>query len=339
MIPTYLSAFAVALILCETVRAASYDYVIIGGGTCGLVIANRLTELANITVAVIEAGGSVYNNVNVTNPSNYGAAFGTSIDYANSTTNQVYANGKSAVMRAGKALGGTSTINGMAYTRASVEEHENFTLPAAFQLADGASYIPADHGHSGPVKVGWSDHIENFTIFSIFNASNNAVGLTYNQDPNGGHMHGFNFLPKLVDRDTGIRADAARAYYFPYTKRKNLHLFLNTYANKILWKSTKETPVAGGVQVRAADGTVSTIYASKEVIVSAGSLNYQALKTQIVVNLPTVGENLQDQPNNAFLLEGKRKPLWIFHIRRIPKHCRPLRLQLHERRERYPIQT
>ena len=131
MRPFCLSAIVGISILVETVLATSYDYVIIGGGTCGLVIANRyihprprftnhlltqisyrLTELPNVTVAIIEAGGSVYNNVNVTNPSNYGDAFGTSIDYAYPTSDQVYANGISAVMRAGKALGGTSTING-----------------------------------------------------------------------------------------------------------------------------------------------------------------------------------------------------------------------------------
>ena len=163
-------------------------------------------------------------------------------------------------------------------------KQENFTLPAAFQLADGVSYVPVDHGYSGPVKVGWSDHIENSTIFNTFNASNNAVGITFNKDPNGGHMHGFNFLPKLVDRDAGIRADAARAYYFPYAGRKNLNLFLNTYANKIVWNSTEGAPVAGGVQVAAADGTVSIIYASKEVIVSAGSL-----RSPIILELSGVG--------------------------------------------------
>ena len=158
------------------------------------------------------------------------------------------------------------------------------TVPEAFQLADGVSYVTADHGYSGPVKVGWSYHIENSTIFSTFNASNNAVGLSYNKDPNGGHMHGLNFIPKLVDRDAGIRADAARAYYFPYAGRKNLNLFLNTYANKIIWNCTNETPVAGGVQVVAADGTVSTIYANKEVIVSAG-----ALRSPVILELSGVG--------------------------------------------------
>lgn len=90
----------------------TYDYVIVGGGTSGLAVANRLTELSNVTVAVIEAGSSVFDNTNVTSIGGYGLAFGTDIDYAYQTRNQTYANGKPQTMRAAKAIGGTSTING-----------------------------------------------------------------------------------------------------------------------------------------------------------------------------------------------------------------------------------
>lgn len=91
---------------------ATYDFVIIGAGTCGLVIANRLSELHNVSVAVIEAGASVYDNVLVSNPDNFGGALNTEIDWAYPTVNQTYADGRSHVLNAGKAIGGTSTING-----------------------------------------------------------------------------------------------------------------------------------------------------------------------------------------------------------------------------------
>lgn len=90
----------------------TYDYVIVGGGTSGLVVANRLSEDPSVSVLVIEQGDSVYDNANVTDINGYGLAFGTDIDYAFSTVPQMYANNASATMRAGKALGGTSTING-----------------------------------------------------------------------------------------------------------------------------------------------------------------------------------------------------------------------------------
>jgi choline dehydrogenase-like flavoprotein len=92
--------------------ASRYDFVIVGGGTSGLVVANRLSEMRDVTVAVIEAGDSVLNNCNVTSVVGYGRSFGSSIDWAYSTEDQKYAGGSKQIMRAGKAIGGTSTING-----------------------------------------------------------------------------------------------------------------------------------------------------------------------------------------------------------------------------------
>ena len=107
-----LSLLSGALALPTASVTPDYDFVIVGGGTSGLVIANRLSEDSGVTVAVIEAGASVFDNTNVTNVNGYGLSFGTNIDYAYQSTNQTYAGGKAQTLRAGKALGGTSTING-----------------------------------------------------------------------------------------------------------------------------------------------------------------------------------------------------------------------------------
>ena len=92
--------------------AQQFDYLIVGGGTSGLTVANRLSELPNITVAVIEAGGAVDNNPNVTEIENFIKAIGTPIDWQYLSTNQTYAAGRRISFPSGKALGGSSTING-----------------------------------------------------------------------------------------------------------------------------------------------------------------------------------------------------------------------------------
>ena len=99
------------LITCAS--AVQYDSIIAGGETGGLVVANRLSEDPNVSVLVVEAGSSVGDNENVTNVDRYSAAFNTDIDWAYETTAQDVG-GRVQIFRAGKALGGTSAINGIA---------------------------------------------------------------------------------------------------------------------------------------------------------------------------------------------------------------------------------
>jgi choline dehydrogenase-like flavoprotein len=91
----------------------SFDYIIVGAGTSGLVVANRLSEDPSVTVAVIEPGSDERDNVNVTATGSFGASFNTPMDWAYSTVEQPDAGNRALPLHAGKAWGGTSTINGM----------------------------------------------------------------------------------------------------------------------------------------------------------------------------------------------------------------------------------
>lgn len=111
------SMWLVLLLACSISGALSscidsYDYIIVGGGPGGLTVANRLSELPNVTVAVIEAGGDVSQNPNVTDPNRFTLPLNTPIDWQYTSTNQTYATGQTMGLHAGKALGGTTTVNG-----------------------------------------------------------------------------------------------------------------------------------------------------------------------------------------------------------------------------------
>lgn len=193
---------------------------------------------------------------------------------------------------------------------------EQFQIPKEFQVANGITYNPAVHGTSGPLKVGYVNAMINGTIGATYNETLANIGVAWDNDMNSGKMHGLVSPPKTIDQEANIREDAARAYYWPIADRSNLALFQNTYANKIVWQSTARcgNVVAGGVEVTLSNGTTVTIHASKEVIISAGALRSSLIlelsgignpeilakhDISVVVDLPTVGENLQDQMNNG----------------------------------------
>lgn len=211
---------------------------------------------------------------------------------------------------------------------------EGFQIPTNDQVSAGADYYIDYHGQDGPLKVGWPTRMPNSSVLPTLDHTLTKLGLPYNRDVNSGSMVGLTAHPNTVDREANVREDAARAYYWPYENTSNLKVISNTYANKIIWANESQTnesrviesdseAVAIGVDVTGPDG-VDTIYASKEVILSAGSLKSPVIlelsgignpdilrkyDIPVKVNISTVGENLQDQTNNALSYAGKG--VWI----------------------------
>lgn len=197
-------------------------------------------------------------------------------------------------------------------------------MPTKDQVSHGADYYLGYHGVDGPLKVGWPTFMTNSTVLRVLDETFKKLGVPFNRDLNGGNMVGLTSHPDTLDREANVRHDAARAYYWPYGGRPNLKVISNTYANKIIWaEDSHGEAIAVGVEVAGFNG-VETIYASKEVILSAGALKSSAIlelsgignpdilrehDIPVIVNNTAVGENLQDQTNNGISYQGRE--LWL----------------------------
>jgi choline dehydrogenase-like flavoprotein len=302
---------------------STFDYVIIGAGPAGLLVANRLSANPDITVAVIEAGASAYNNPNVTrlprSIAEFSPGIGTSVDWSYTSALQKYTSNRTLPYYAGKALGGTTVINGMTYLRAEKAqidaweelgnegwnwnsmwpyylEQESFQLSNDIQQKSGATYEEDVHGFEGEVDVGFTPFLTGQGAFDIIKETTAALGYSVNKDANSGTMRGSSTWPMMLKVVEEVREDAARAFYWPIAEsRPNLHVFLNTTASRILWDGKKEpveASVAVGVEVVTSGNTTEVVYANKEIIVAAGSLRSPALLQHSGIGNPMILKSL-----------------------------------------------
>lgn len=198
------------------------------------------------------------------------------------------------------------------------KKSEHIQPPNSEQQATGVTYLPEFHGTDGPLAVGWKLDMMNKTITDIINKTHEVIGVPYNTDLASGHMVGWAFSEHTQDNELNIREDAARAYYWPFTSRKNYRLFLNTEAQKLVWHDAApgaDAKASGVLVTDSNTGESRTIYANKEVILSAGAVRTPVLLElsgvgnpsvlvaagiDVTIDLPTVGENLQDQALNSY---------------------------------------
>lgn len=313
---------------------AHFDYVILGGGTAGMVIANRLSENPNNTVLVVEAGTFQYDNPLVKNTTVLGIATNTDVDWQYESAPQIYAANQTIGWSSGKGLGGSSLINGLTFIRpassqidlwpslgldldwnklfAYGKKSERFRIPPPSIQALGGRYVAANHGFDGLLDTCISQHMPSSDIHTVFNDTMKNLGIPPIADFDGGELRGFGCQPVTQDSVLDVREDAARAYYYPIQDRENLHVMVNTTATRIIWSKNNEDgkAVASAASVVRQDGQVLTIYADREVILSAGAIRSPAIleysgvgnpsvlskyNINTTINLPAVGENFQDQ--------------------------------------------
>jgi choline dehydrogenase len=285
-----------------------FDYIIVGAGSAGCVLANRLSEDPSCRVLLLEAGPRDTDRwIHV--PLGYGKLFSrTDINWAYESEPEAALNGRRIFTPRGKVLGGSSSINGLVYIRGQPQDFDGWGVPGwrfddllpYFKRAENQSRgADAWHGVGGPLEVG--DLPDRHELCDAFIASAAANGIPRNDDFNGATQEGTGYYQATACK--GRRCSTATGYLRSAEKRPNLRIEVNAHATKVLLSGKK----AAGVEYRQ-DGRLCSASAAREVILAGGAFNSPqllqlsgigpaALLAQhgiaVVHDLP-VGEGLQD---------------------------------------------
>ncbi|KAF9878451.1 aryl-alcohol [Colletotrichum karsti] len=312
---------------------SSYDYIIVGGGTAGLVVASRLTEDAEVRVLVVEAGADQSANPLVLTPGLVAGVYGKEeYDWNFSSVPQPGLNNRRINQSRGKMLGGSSGLNFMLmlYPSRGVLDAWGALGNTGWDFDSLAPYfrkLGTDHPPPQSAKdvVGLDYHDETLSgngplqvsFGEGYNPSNTAwmstfanLGLGVTGDPRSGKAFGAFQNPCSIDPETKTRSYSANVYYSPeIAKRPNLIVLTEAMVKKINFDTSSGEAVATGVQVVTKDGKERTIAADLEVILAAGALQTpqllelsgvggkQLLESHgipVVIDNPNVGENMQD---------------------------------------------
>jgi choline dehydrogenase-like flavoprotein len=313
-----------------------YDYIIIGGGSAGCVMAARLSEMPDARVLVLEAGPKDTNRY-IHMPVGFSKMTSGNLIWGYETTPLKHANNRKAVYPQARVLGGGSSINAEIYTRGTPEDYDHWSdemgckgwawkdLKSYFVKSEGNTRLAgADHGTEGPLGV--SDLRTPSPLSLAYVQGCMDFGMPFNPDFNSGRQEGAGLYQTTTLN--GRRCSAAVGYLRPALKRPNLELRTGLTVTRIIVAKGRAT----GVEI-VEDGKVTQLRADREVILTAGAIgspkmlmlsgigpaaHLKSVGVDVVHNLPGVGQNFHDHFSTDVIWQLKgstsydkyKKPHW-----------------------------
>ena len=302
----------------------SFDFIIVGAGSAGCVLANRLTESGRYRVLLLEAGpGNAHPWLHI--PLGYGKLFSDRrFNWCYATEPQPECHDRQVIAPRGRVLGGSSAINGLIYIRGQAEDFDHWrqlgnvgwsfddVLPYFRKAEDNERGEDPFHGAGGPLGV--SDARDLHPIAAAYVAAAQQCGYPRNDDFNGPVQEGAGHYQTTMRN--GLRCSAATAYLKPARRRANLKVVPNALATRILFEGRR----AVGIAYQAGGGEEQSARANGELIVSAGAFNSPqllqlsglgpapllgSLGIPVVADAPGVGDKLNDHYSGRIALRCK----------------------------------
>ncbi len=289
----------------------TYDYIVVGAGSAGAVVANRLSADARNKVLLLEAGPASHPWSRI--PIGYAKLLNNpAANWLYTSEPEANTNGRKLPVPRGKLLGGSSSINGMAFVRGQAQDFDTWAqmgnhgwsyddvLPFFKRMESYEGGDDAYRGREGPIRV--TNPPPRLPIFEALIKAAEQVGIPHNRDYNGARQDGIAMSQASIS--SGRRMSTARCYLDPIRKRANLHIQTDALTEALILEGKRCTGVRYSVQ-----GKLHEARAAREVVVSAGSINspqllelsgigqpdrLRNLGIEVRHALPGVGENLRD---------------------------------------------